>query len=67
MKRYKVISCEIMFREVCLCASKSKNIVDTVFMPKGLHDIGEIKMHEKLQYEIDMVDTNKYDAILLCI
>ena len=66
MKRYKVIACEIMFREVCLCASKSKNIVDTVFMPKGLHDIGEIKMREKLQYEIDIVDINKYDAILLC-
>ena len=39
VKRYKVIACEIMFREVCLCASKSKNIVDTVFMPKGLHGI----------------------------
>jgi len=66
MKRYKIISCEIMFREVCLCASKSKNIIDTTFMPKGLHDIGETKMYEKLQHEIDMVDTNKYNAILLC-
>jgi len=55
-----------MFREVCLCASKSKNIVDITFMPKGLHDIGEKSMCEKLQHEINAVDISKYDAILLC-
>jgi len=44
----------------------SKNIVDIKFMPKGLHDIGESKMYEKLQQEINAVDNNKYDAILLC-
>ena len=65
-KRFKLISCEIMFREVCLCASKSINIIDITFMPKGLHDIGENKMYEKLQHEINTVDVSKYDAILLC-
>jgi len=65
-KRFKLISCEIMFREACLCAATSTDIIDITFMPKGLHDIGKIKMSEKLQLEIDMVDTNKYDAILLC-
>lgn len=65
-KRFKLISCEIMFREVCLCAAKSANIIDIAFMPKGLHDIGESKMSEKLQHEINMVDDSKYDAILLC-
>jgi hypothetical protein len=65
-KRYKLIACEIMFREICLCASKCKNIIDITFMPKGLHDIGESKMLEKLQAEIDKVDDQKYEAILLC-
>lgn len=65
-KRYKLISCEIMYREVCLCVAKSPNIIDVTFMPKGLHDIGESKMREKLQHEIDKTDTNKYSAILLC-
>ena len=65
-KRFKLISCEIMFREVCLCASKSTNIIDITFMSKGLHDVGESKMREKLQHEIDTIDSGKYDAILLC-
>ena len=65
-KRYKLITCEILFREVCFCASKCNNIIDIIFMPKGLHDIGKCKMSEKLQAEIDKVDDKKYDAILLC-
>jgi hypothetical protein len=65
-KRYKLIACEIMFREISYCASKCKNIIDITFMPKGLHDIGEKRMSEKLQNEIDKVDTEKYESILLC-
>ncbi|HZK70527.1 MAG TPA: DUF1638 domain-containing protein [Clostridia bacterium] len=65
-KRYKLIACEIMFREVCFCASMCKNIIDISFMPKGLHDVGDVKMLEKLQSEMDSVDVQKYDAILLC-
>ncbi len=48
-KRYKLITCEILFREVCVCASKCKNIIDITYMPKGLHDIGERRMSERLQ------------------
>ena len=55
-----------MFREICLCASKSINIVDLEFMPKGLHDIGEEKMSAVLQDKINSVDTNKYEAVLMC-
>ncbi|MCK5129618.1 MAG: DUF1638 domain-containing protein [Clostridiales bacterium] len=66
MKRYKLIACEIMFREVSLAAAHSKNIIDITFMPKGLHDIGECKMGEELQDAINQVESDKYDAILLC-
>lgn len=64
-KRYKVIACEILYRETCLCAALSRNIIDLQFMPKGLHDIGEQKMVSKLQSEIDRTAQEKYDAILL--
>ncbi len=64
-KRYKVIACEIAFRELCLCASRSKAVLDFVFMTNGLHDKGGAKMREILQKEIDKVDVEKYDAILL--
>ena len=65
-KRNKLIACEVLFREICYCASKCSNIIDITFMEKGLHDIGTKKMSERLQYEIDKVDTEKYDTILLC-
>ncbi len=65
IKRYKLISCEILYREVCYCVSQSRNVIDIKFMPKGLHDIGTGKMAQKLQDEIDKVEVEKYNAILL--
>ena len=65
-KRYILIGCEIMFREICLCAAQSNNIIDLVFMPKGLHDVGQKNMSQTLQNELDKIDSKKYDAILLC-
>ncbi len=64
-RHYKLIACEIMFREISYCASRSFHIVDIQFMPKGLHDIGEGKMRERLQQAINDVDITKYDQILL--
>ncbi len=63
--RYKLISCEILYREVCAVAARARQIVDIEFMPKGLHDIGSPGMHAELQAAIDRVDADKYDAILL--
>ena len=65
MKRLKVIACEVAFRELCLCASQSNNIIDFTFMPRKLHIVGDKKMQQSLQDEIDKVDDSKYDAILL--
>ena len=65
-KRFLVISCEILFREVCFCVSKSKNIIDVAFQNKGLHDIGEKEMSKILQNVINQTDCDKYSAILLC-
>lgn len=63
--RLKLISCEILFREICHAATRSPHTVDTEFLPKGLHDIGCTGMRERLQTAIDRVDTGSYDAILL--
>ncbi len=60
-----IISCEILFREICYCASQSKHIVDVSFLSKGLHDIGTKSMLSQLQEKIDSIDTTKYEAILL--
>ena len=65
-KRFIAIACEILFREVCFCVSKSKQIVDIVFQKKSLHDIGEAQMSKTLQNAINQIDHGKYDAILLC-
>ena len=65
MSKYLVIACEIMFREVSYCAAMSNHIIDTIFITKGLHDIGAIEMNKTLQREIDKVDVTNYDAILL--
>lgn len=65
-KRYKLIACEVLFREICSCAARCSSIVDITFLEKGLHDVGTKKMSERLQSEIDKVDAEKYDTILLC-
>jgi hypothetical protein len=64
-RRFKLITCEILFREMCACAARSRNHIDVTFMPEGLHDMGEGKMSARLQAEIDKVDAGLYEAILL--
>lgn len=64
-RRYKLIGCEIFYRELCLCAAQSRNIVDLQFLTQGLHDLRTEKMQERLQHEIDQTPPNHYDAILL--
>lgn len=64
-KRFKVIACEILFRELCYCAARARHRVDFTFLPKALHDIGAGPMSERLQQAVDAVDPGTYDAILL--
>lgn len=61
--RFYLIACNVLYREFSYCISKSPNIVDAKFMPKGLHDMGEPKMKQALQEVIDQA--KDYDAILL--
>jgi hypothetical protein len=64
-KRFKVIACEIVYRELCHLASQSRNRVDVEFLRKGLHDAGKETMGETIQKAINAVDEKSYDAIVL--
>lgn len=63
--RLKIISCEVLYREICLLAARSPNQVDVEFLPKGLHDMRSVRMRERLQQVINAVDVARYDAIAL--
>jgi hypothetical protein len=63
--RLKLVSCEILYRELCSLVAKSPNQVDVEFLPKGLHDIGSTRMRDRLQQAIDAVDAGTYEAVLL--
>ncbi len=65
VKKYKLLACEIIYREASLLAAQSENIVDVEFLRKGLHDVGQEKMAAALQEAIDGVDETGYDALLL--
>ena len=38
--RLKLISCEVLYREMCAAISRAPHEVDVEFLPKGLHDEG---------------------------
>jgi len=61
----KLISCEIFYREMCSAVARSTNTVDVDFLPKGLHNIGQEKMLQRLQEAVDRVDASRYEAVLL--
>ena len=63
--RYKVIACEIFFREICLLAARCDNLLDLEFLRKGLHDAGREKMRQELQNAINDCAVKGYDAIML--
>jgi len=64
-RRFKVIACAIMARELYTLAAVSRNIIDITLMPKGLHDQQTDQMTSQLQQQIDQVAADSYDAILL--
>jgi hypothetical protein len=61
----KLIACEIFYREICAAVARSPNQVDLQFLPKGLHDIGNPGMLERLQDALGAVKEDRYEAVLL--
>jgi len=62
---FKLISCEIFYREMCAAVAHSPHRVDIEFLPKGLHDLPPGEMPSRVQAVIDAVPEGIYDAILL--
>ena len=65
MRRFKLLCCEIFYREVCSLVANSPAICDVEFLPKGLHDLGVEKMRPRLQERIDAVSEGPVEAVLL--
>ena len=63
--RLKLISCEVLFREMCDACAHAPHQVDPEFLPKGLHYLGRKPMASKLQEAVDRTPEGVYDAILL--
>ena len=63
--RFKLISCEVLFREMCQACAHAPHQVDVEFLPKGLHDLGGRPMAAKIQEVVDRTPEGLYDAILL--
>ncbi|OGV67030.1 MAG: hypothetical protein A2498_13215 [Lentisphaerae bacterium RIFOXYC12_FULL_60_16] len=64
-KRYRLISCEIFYREICSLIANSPVRCDVEFLPKGLHDLGVEKMRPRIQERIDAVTPDMADHILM--
>jgi len=63
MKRYKIIACHVLWRELCYFASLSRHVFDIQFLPQGLHNTPDT-LRQELQDAIDRVEGD-YEAILV--
>jgi len=63
--RLKLISCEVLYREMCFAIARSPHQVDVEFLPKGLHDLGSEPMRRRLQECVDHVDERQFEAVLM--
>ena len=65
--RLQFVVCKVMQREAYLCASMSKNIVDVVLMPQGLHNEPD-RLRREVQAAIDRTHDSQdrpYDATIV--
>ncbi len=62
--RLKVISCQVLTREMSRAISASPHAIDVEFLTMGLHDLGAA-MRPRLQKRIDAADPERFDAIVL--
>jgi uncharacterized protein DUF1638 len=60
---FQLISCEVLFREMCDVVARSPHQVSVQFLSKGLHDLGGKAMRRRLQEQIDKTDD--CDAVLM--
>ena len=67
MMRLQFIVCKVLQKEAYLCAARSKNVVDVVLMPQGLHNEPD-KLRSEIQKALERTcdcHARAYDASLL--
>ena len=62
--RLRVISCEVLARQVYYVAALAPHVIDIELVAKGLHDEPDV-LRAEIQRRIDAVEEGTYDAILL--
>ncbi len=60
--RIKIIACEVMFRELCFCAARARNIIDLLSLRRGLHSNPDT-LREEVQAAIDATDETEFQAV----
>lgn len=76
MKRYKLIGCKVMTREISYLIAATPNYIDTTWLRQGYHNEPDV-LRKTLQAEIDRLESGtdpyssscemgEFDAILLC-
>jgi hypothetical protein len=66
-KRLQLIVCKVLQREAYFCAARSRNIVDVVLMPQGLHNEPD-RLRREVQKTLERtrdIQDRPYDASLL--
>jgi hypothetical protein len=66
-KRLQLIACKVLQREAYFCAARSKNVVDIVLMPQGLHNEPD-RLRQEVQKALERthdIQDRPYDATLL--
>ncbi len=63
-KRLKIIACNVLFRELSLCAAYSPHLIDVDFLHRSLHHEPE-RLRAEVQKRIDDSAGAGYDALLL--
>jgi hypothetical protein len=66
-KRLQLIACKVLQREAYFCAARTKNVVDVVLMPQGLHNEPD-KLRTEVQKALERtqdIQGRAYDATLL--
>jgi hypothetical protein len=62
--KYKIISCNVFTRSVCMEISRTPHVVDSDFTELGAHENAD-NLREIIQKKIDNAEGKGYDAILL--
>jgi hypothetical protein len=62
--KFKLIACEVLTRELSIAAAESRNVVDPLFLPFGLHSSPD-QLRSRIQSEIDSLEGSDYDFIAL--